>query len=104
MKMERNTATIDDPYKYERLLISELKKINNDRDFIFGVLSFAGTEENFKICLDFIKQGIDVTEQNLQMLSLDLDKEGPQADIDCRTNELVKGFVKHIHKIQFKRL
>ena len=28
--MERNTATMDDPYKYERLLISELKKINND--------------------------------------------------------------------------
>ena len=79
MKMERNTTTMDDPYKYERLLISELKKINNDRDFILGVLSFAGTEENFKICLDFIKQGIDVTEQNLQMLSLDLDEEGPQA-------------------------
>lgn len=70
---------MDDPYKYERLQISELKKKNNDRDFILGVLSDAKTEENFKICLDFIKQGIDVTEQNLQMLSLDLDKEGPQA-------------------------
>lgn len=31
-------------------------------------------------------------------------KKGTLADIDCRTNELVKGFVKHIHKIQFKRL
>ena len=70
---------MNDPYKYERLLISELKKINDDRDFILGVLSFAGTEENFKICLDFIKQGIDVNEQNLQMLSLDLDEEGTQA-------------------------
>lgn len=49
MKMERNTATMDGPYKYERLLISELKKINNDRDFILGVLSDAKTEENFKI-------------------------------------------------------
>jgi hypothetical protein len=66
-------------YKYEKKLIKELKKINDDRDFILGILSFAGTEENFKICLDFINQGIDVTEQNLQMLSLDLDEEGPQA-------------------------
>ena len=79
MKIERKTATMDDSYKYERLLISELKKISNDRDFILGVLSDAKTEENFKICLDFIKQGIDVTEPNLLMLSLDLDKEGPQA-------------------------
>lgn len=70
---------MDGPYKYERLLISELKKINNDRDYILGVLSDAKTEENFKICLDFIKQGIDVTEPNLLMLSLDLAKEGPQA-------------------------
>ena len=52
------------------------QKKNNDRDFILGVLSDAKTEENFKICLDFIKQGIDVTEPNLLMLSLDLDKEG----------------------------
>lgn len=65
--------------QYERLLISELKKINNDRDFILGVLSDAKTEENFKICLDFINQGIDVTEPNLLMLSLDLNKEGTQA-------------------------
>ena len=42
--MERKTAIMNDPYKYERLLISELKKINDDRDFILGVLSFAGTE------------------------------------------------------------
>ena len=64
---------MDDPYKYERLLIAELKKIHNDKGFILGVLSDAKTEENFKICLDFIKQGIDV------MLSLDIDKEDPQA-------------------------
>ena len=70
---------MDDPYKYERLLIAELKKIHDDRDFILGVLSFAGTEENFKICLDFINQGIDVTEPNLLMLSTDLAKEGPPA-------------------------
>lgn len=66
-------------YKYEKLLIAELKKINDDKDFILGVLSDAKTEENFKICLDFIKQGIEVTEPNLLMLSLDLAKEGPQA-------------------------
>lgn len=70
---------MDDPYKYERLLIAKLKKIHNDKGFILGVLSDAKTEENFKICLDFIKQGIDVTEPNLLMLSLDLDKEDPQA-------------------------
>ena len=79
MKMERNTETMDDSYKYERLLIAELKKIHDDKDFILGVLSDAKTEENFKICLDFTKQGIDVTEPNLLMLSLDLAKEGPQA-------------------------
>ena len=66
-------------YKYEKILIAELKKINDDKDFILGVLSDAKTEENFKICLDFINQGIDVTEPNLLMLSLDLAKEGSQA-------------------------
>lgn len=77
--MERKTAIMNAPYKYEKLLIRELKKINDDRDFILGVLSDAKTEENFKICLDYINQGIDVTEPNLLMLSLDLDKEGPKA-------------------------
>ena len=39
---------MDDPYKYERLLIAELKKIHNDKGFILGVLSDAKTEENFR--------------------------------------------------------
>ena len=39
---------MDDSYKYERLLIAELKKIHDDKDFILGVLSDAKTEENFK--------------------------------------------------------
>ena len=77
--MERNTAIMDDPYKYERLLISELKEINNDRDFILGILSFAETEENFKKCLEFIEQGVEVTEPNLLMLATDLGNEGPSA-------------------------
>ena len=70
---------MDDPYKYERLLISELKKINDDRDFILGVLSFAETEENFKKCLEFIEQSVEVTEPNLLMLATDLGNEGPSA-------------------------
>lgn len=34
----RKKAIMDDPYKYERLLIAELKKIHNDKGFILGVL------------------------------------------------------------------
>ena len=70
---------MNDPYKYEKLLISELKKINDDRDFILGILSFAETEENFKKCLEFIEQGVEVTEPNLLMLATDLGNEGPSA-------------------------
>lgn len=66
-------------YKYEKQLIKELKNIYDNRDFILGVLSFAETEENFKKCLDFIKQGKEVTEANLLMLATDLGNEGPQA-------------------------
>lgn len=77
--MERETAIMNDPYKYEKLLISELKKINDDRDFILGILSFAETEENFKKCLEFIEQGVEVTEPNLLMLATDLGNEGPSA-------------------------
>ena len=48
-------------YKYEKQLIKELKKIHDNRDFILGILSFAETEENFKKCLEFIEQGVEVT-------------------------------------------
>lgn len=66
-------------YKYEKQLIKELKKIRDDRDFILGILSFAETEENFKKCLEFIEQGVDVTEPNLIMLATDLGNEGTEA-------------------------
>lgn len=38
---------------------------------------------------------------NMELIPI---KKCTLADIDCRTNELVERFVKHIHKIQFKRL
>ena len=66
-------------YKYEKQLIKELKKIHDNRDFILGFLSFAETEENFKKCLEFIEQGVEVTEPNLLMLATDLGNEGTSA-------------------------
>lgn len=38
---------------------------------------------------------------NMELIPI---KKGTLADIDCRTNELGERLVKHIHKIQFKRL
>lgn len=60
-------------------LISELRKIYDNKDFVCGVVSNAGYENAWSVMLDFIRTarrlGDDITSDNLLLLSLDLREE-----------------------------
>ena len=66
----------------KRELFEKLKKISNDKDFVVGVISNAGTYENYQELINFIDRGENVTVENLIALSILLDdsteKQKPQ--------------------------
>lgn len=55
-----------------RRLFERLKEIENDRDFVIGVMSSAKTEEIASTILDYIENGKDVTLESIILLSLEL--------------------------------
>lgn len=53
-------------------LISRLKEIYRDRDFVIGVMSAATHSEDQKAILDFIEKGDEVTVENIIVLAVHL--------------------------------
>lgn len=72
-----------------------------------GNLALAAKADNSKMSnLQWIYKNevlkvISHLKMNMELIPI---KKWALADIDCRTNELGERLVKHIHKIQFKRL
>ena len=56
-------------------LVSKLRTILDDPDFIFGILVYADTEKSRKAILDFINAGEDVDVETVTVLALDLNDE-----------------------------
>lgn len=56
-------------------LISELKKISNDTEFIYGVLLYAEHEEDRKSLLEYIKKGEEVNFEQIILTSLWLSQQ-----------------------------
>lgn len=56
-----------------RRLFDKLREIENDRDFVVGVMSSANSEEIAEAILDYIENGEDVTLESIILLSLELD-------------------------------
>lgn len=50
----------------------ELEKIKKSNQFIIGVLSFADTEENMQLILDYIKSHPNCDDQDVSMLAFEL--------------------------------
>lgn len=61
-----------------RKLFSKLKEIENDRDFVVGVMSSAKTEYNATKILDYIENGGNITLESIILFSLELDTENEQ--------------------------
>lgn len=61
--------------KINKELISELKKISNDIEFIYGVLLYAEHEEDRKSLLEYIKKGEEVNFEQIILTSLWLSQQ-----------------------------
>lgn len=57
----------------KRKLFERLKEIYPDKDFVIGVISNAGTNENYQKIIDFIDKGEDVSVESIIALSILLD-------------------------------
>lgn len=57
----------------ERKLFEELKEFYPDKDFVLGVISNAGTDENYQRIIDFMDNEEDVCVDSILALSLLLD-------------------------------
>lgn len=53
-------------------LEEKLKEIKDSNQFIIGVLSYADTDENMQLILDFIDKNPDCTEQDISMFAFEL--------------------------------
>lgn len=51
-------------------LVYKLKQINDDKDFILGVLTKAETDKNYRIILDYTDNGEEVDEETVKVLSV----------------------------------
>ena len=56
-----------------RRLFDKLREIENDRDFVVGVMSSANSEEIAEAILNYIENGEDVTLESIILLSLEFD-------------------------------
>jgi hypothetical protein len=61
--------------KIKNTLTEKLKTISNDPDFILGVLSNAKDNEDRQSIIDYIDLGVNVTYENILLLSLKLGNE-----------------------------
>lgn len=61
--------------KIKNTLTEKLKTVSNDPDFILGVLSNAKDDEDRQSIIDFIDLGVNVTYENILLLSLKLGNE-----------------------------
>lgn len=59
-------------------LFNKLKEIQNDRDFVIGVMSSAKTEDKATKILDYIENGDNITLESIILFSLELDFESKQ--------------------------
>ena len=59
----------------EKQLISMLKEIWNDKDFVIGIITDLETDEERQVVIDYIKNADDVTPEDLVLLSLHIDTE-----------------------------
>lgn len=55
-------------------LVSELRKLFDDDEFIAGILVYADAEADQKSILEFIQKGEDVTVETVTVLALELDE------------------------------
>lgn len=61
--------------KIKNTLTEKLKTVSNDPDFILGVLSNAKDNEDRQSIIDYIDLGVNVTYENILLLSLKLGNE-----------------------------
>lgn len=54
----------------KRQLFEKLRELYNDKDFVVGVISNAGTEENYRKIIDFIDAGESVSVESVIALSV----------------------------------
>ena len=59
----------------EKQLVSMLKEIWNDRDFVIGIITDLETDDERQMVIDYIKNADDVTPEDLVLLSLHIDTE-----------------------------
>ena len=59
-------------------LLLKLKALDDDRDFVVGVMSFAKRIEDRKKLLEYINNGEDVTTENILLMALHLSQEAKQ--------------------------
>ncbi|MBR6525539.1 MAG: hypothetical protein IKT57_06170 [Clostridia bacterium] len=55
-------------------LVEKLYKIDNNREFVLGVISFAKHVEDRNVILEYIEKGQEVSKKNLLLLALELNK------------------------------
>lgn len=58
----------------KRELYIKLKKFNNDKDFVGGVISITKNDKERQAIIDFIDKGEDVTVEAITLLALHLKK------------------------------
>ncbi len=63
------------PKETRKILVSKLKEIYNNRDFVVGVMSNATHIDDRKTIIDFIDKGEDVTAENIILLAVHLDQK-----------------------------
>ena len=67
----------------KRELVRELKRIRDDKDFVCGAMSNAGSDKAWEVMLDYIKmarrRGDELTSDTILLLSLDLAEEYKQS-------------------------
>lgn len=72
----------------QKKLRDELTIINDDWDFILGVLCYAETPEDQQAIIDFIDKEEDVTDQNILMLALYLENERNHPELNLNKKDL----------------
>ena len=62
----------------KRILVQELKKIFNDKEFVLGVLCDLHSDDDIDTVLSYIKQNENVETKDIILLSLQINKKTTQ--------------------------
>lgn len=62
-------------------LVSRLKRVEDSRDFILGILTAVKTDDDRKKIIEFIDKGKDVNYENIMILSMKLEAEHDGKDL-----------------------